>query len=74
MEQEKLVEEILADLLAGKIAWGTAKTVGVREGYLGFAADDPGYTGYLPPDIRAKFNAFMADMKAGKVAYTVPPL
>jgi len=74
MEQKKLVEEILADVLAGKIAWGTAKTVGVREGYLGFAADDPGYTGYLPENIRAKFNTFMANMKAGKVAYTLPPL
>jgi hypothetical protein len=48
--------------------------VGVREGYLGFAADDPGYTGYLPENIRAKFDTFMANMKAGKVAYTLPPL
>jgi simple sugar transport system substrate-binding protein len=74
MEQKKLVEEILADLLAGKIVWGTAKTVGVRDGYIGFAADDPGYTAYLPREIRDKFNAFMADMRAGKVAYTLPPL
>jgi simple sugar transport system substrate-binding protein len=74
IEQKKLVEEILADLLAGKIVWGSAKTVGVRDGYIGFAADDPGYTAYLPPEIRAKFDAFMADMKAGKVAYTIPPL
>ncbi|MDR0710235.1 MAG: BMP family ABC transporter substrate-binding protein [Spirochaetaceae bacterium] len=74
LEQKKLVEEILADVLAGKIVWGSAKTVGVRDGYIGFAADDPGYTGYLPPEIRAKFDAFMADMKAGKIAYTVPRL
>jgi simple sugar transport system substrate-binding protein len=74
MEQKKLVEEILADLIAGKIAWGTAKTVGLREGYLGFASDDPGYADYLPEGIRSKFDAFMADMKAGKVAYTLPPL
>jgi simple sugar transport system substrate-binding protein len=74
MEQKKLTEEILSDALAGKIVWGTAKTVGVKEGYLGFAADDPGYTGYLPPELRAKFGAFMADMKAGKVPYTLPPL
>jgi simple sugar transport system substrate-binding protein len=74
MEQKKLVEEILSDMLAGKIVWGTAKTVGVRDGYIGFIADDPGYTAYLPPEIRAKFDAFMADMKAGKVSYTLPPL
>jgi simple sugar transport system substrate-binding protein len=74
IEQKKLVEEILADALAGKIVWGTAKTVGVRDGYIGFAAEDPGYTMYLPREIRAKFDAFIADMKAGKVAYTLPPL
>ncbi|MDR1353669.1 MAG: BMP family ABC transporter substrate-binding protein [Treponema sp.] len=74
IEQKKLVEEILADALEGKTAWGTAKTVGVRDGYVGFVSGDPGYTAYLPLGIREKFDAFMADMKAGRVAYTVPPL
>jgi simple sugar transport system substrate-binding protein len=74
MEQKKLVEEILSDVLAGKIKYGRARTVGVREGYLAFIADDPGYTVYVPEDIRDRFNAFMADLKAGKIEYTIPPL
>ncbi|MDR0452781.1 MAG: BMP family ABC transporter substrate-binding protein [Treponema sp.] len=74
VEQKKLVEEILADALEGKTVWGAAKTVGVRDGYINFVSGDPGYTAYLPREIRDKFDAFMADMKAGKVAYTVPPL
>jgi simple sugar transport system substrate-binding protein len=74
MEQEKLVREILSDVLEGKVQYGVSRTVGVREGYLGFAADDPGYTDSLPQDIRDKFDAFMDDIRAGRAAYTTPPL
>jgi simple sugar transport system substrate-binding protein len=74
MEQQKLVEEILAEVLAGTIRYGTARTVGAAEGYLDFIANDPGYTNYVPPEIQQRFNAFVADIKAGKVAYTLPPL
>jgi riboflavin transport system substrate-binding protein len=74
MEQKKLTKEILADVLAGKIPYGTGKTVGVKEGYLNFIFDDPGYSDYLPADIKAKFGAFMDDFRAGRVKYTVPPM
>jgi simple sugar transport system substrate-binding protein len=74
MEQKKLTEEILADVLAGKIQYGVSRTVGVKEGYLDFIANDPGYSGSLPRDIQDKFNAFMNDIRAGRVPYTVPSL
>lgn len=74
MEQKKLVKEILVDVLAGTVQYGTASVVGAKEGYLGFFFDDPAYTANLPTDIRTKFEAFMADVQAGKIAYTLPPL
>ncbi|MDR0641023.1 MAG: BMP family ABC transporter substrate-binding protein [Treponema sp.] len=74
MEQKKLVIEILEDVTAGKIQYGKSRTVGAREGYLDFIANDPGYTNYVPQDIQQKFNAFMADIKAGKISYTLPSL
>jgi simple sugar transport system substrate-binding protein len=74
MEQKKLVEEILAEALAGTAAYGTARTVGAADGYLGFIADDPLYAESVPPGIREQFNAFFADIKAGRVSYTLPPL
>lgn len=74
MQQKKLVEEILADALAGTIQYGTSKIVGAKEGYLDFIADDPGYLNYIPEDIQLKFKAFMDDIRAGKVSYTLPPL
>ncbi|MDR0378194.1 MAG: BMP family ABC transporter substrate-binding protein [Spirochaetaceae bacterium] len=74
MKQEKLVEEILSDAAAGKVQYGVSRTVGAAEGYLDFIADDPGYRDYVPPEIQAKFAAFLARVKAGQVDYTLPPL
>jgi simple sugar transport system substrate-binding protein len=74
MEQKKLVIEILGDVLAGKIQYGASRTVGVKEGYLDFISNDPGYTGYVPQDIQQKFNTFMSDIKAGRIFYTLPSL
>jgi simple sugar transport system substrate-binding protein len=74
MEQEKLVNEILGDALAGKIRYGTSRTVGVKEGYIRFIAGDPGFTSYVPDEIQVKLIAFIDDMTAGRVQYTVPRL
>jgi len=74
MEQKKLTKEILKDALSGKIEYGTATIVGAQEGYLGFISDDPAYTNNLPEAIRVKFDAFMADIYTGKIAYTLPAL
>ena len=74
MEQKKLVKEILADALAGNIPYGTSRTVGAQEGYLDFIADDPGYREHVPPDTRERFDAFMNDIRAGRVDFSVPPL
>jgi simple sugar transport system substrate-binding protein len=73
MAQKKLVKEILSDALAGKIEYGVSKTAGAKEGYLDFIADDPAYRS-LPADIQQKFDAFMEDIRAGRVEYTIPPL
>jgi simple sugar transport system substrate-binding protein len=74
MEQKKLVEEILAEALAGKVQYGSSRTVGVREGYLDFIAGDPGYYEYIPADIQERLAALLDDIRAGRLAYTVPPL
>ena len=74
MQQKKLTKEILSDVLAGKAQYGTGRTVGVKEGYLDFIFDDTGYRDYLPAEIKQQFESFMSDFRAGRVAYTVPPL
>lgn len=74
MMQKKLTKEVLADFAAGKIQYGTGRTVGVKEGYLDFIFDDPGYRDYLPVEIKDQFKGFMDSFRAGRVEYTIPPL
>ena len=74
IQTKRLVEELLAATLAGTVEFGSSKTVGYADGFLDFIADDPGYLNYLPQDIQDRFNAFLADLKAGNISYTLPPL
>jgi simple sugar transport system substrate-binding protein len=74
MEQKKLVIEILGDVLAGRITYGAADTLGVKEGYLNFITDDPGYQNTLPANIRRRFELFLDDLRSGRINYTVPQL
>jgi len=60
MEQKKLIMEILENVLADKIQYGISETIGVKEGYINFIYDDPGYKN-LPADIRERFEKFMKD-------------
>jgi simple sugar transport system substrate-binding protein len=74
VRQKELTEEILAHALAGTIEYGTATTVGVKDGYLDFQSDNPDYLQYVPEDIRTKMSAFLSGLKDGSVTYTLPPL
>jgi simple sugar transport system substrate-binding protein len=74
MEQKKLVMEILASVVNGSIKYGISETLGVKEGYISFLLDDPGYRNGLPTEIRQKFESFLDDLRAGRINYTVPSL
>jgi len=74
MEQKKLAIEILQDVLAGKVTYGVADTLGIKEGYLNFITDDPVYQNTLPANIRQRFELFLDDLRAGRINYTIPPL
>jgi len=74
MEQKKLITEILDDVLADKIEYGIAQTVGVKEGYLGFLSEDSGYRDSLPDNIRSRFDSFMEDFREGRINFSAPSL
>jgi len=71
MEQKKLTMEILREVLEGNMQYGISRTVGIKEGYLGFIKDDPLYEQSLPADIRERFEIFLDDIRARKIKYDI---
>jgi hypothetical protein len=69
---EQLVGEVLAEALAGTVAWGEAATVGVEEGYLDFIFDDAGFRDYVSPVIQEKMQVLLSQMKQGLVQVPQP--
>jgi len=62
IETKKLVMEILEQALNDEIVYGISETVGLKEGYLNFIFDDPGYYDNVPENIRQKFETFIREM------------
>jgi len=74
VRQKELTMEILGNFIDGNIRFGAARTVGVREGYIDFIFDDPGFRDHLPVEIQERFVVFMDDFRAGRIEFEVPPL
>jgi simple sugar transport system substrate-binding protein len=74
IKQEELTEQILGDLVAGGIEYGTAETLGLKDGYVEFLDSDPLYTQQVSADVRARMAAFVEGLKSGTIAYTLPAL
>jgi len=62
MEQKKLTIEVLNKVMKGEMEYGTVQTLGIKDGYLGFIFDDPGYYENLSEDIRLRFEQFMSSL------------
>jgi len=74
IKQRELTQEILASFLEGTIPFGTARTIGVREGYIDFIFDDPLFRDHVPVHIQERLAAFIDDFRSGRIEFTVPPL
>ncbi|MCR4578815.1 MAG: BMP family ABC transporter substrate-binding protein [Treponema sp.] len=67
MEQEKMAAQVTAEYLRGETPWGSAKMVGIKEGFVDFIQDDPNYISTVPEDIRAKMASLLEDIRSGAV-------
>jgi len=74
MMQRELTREAIANFVENNIPFGTSVELGVREGYIDFIFDDPGFRNHVPADIQEKMANFMDDFRAGRIEFTVPPL
>ena len=66
MKQEELAQLMTTEFLNGKTAWGTAKMLGVKDGYVDFIQDDPLYESTVPADVRGKMAQLVDDIQTGK--------
>lgn len=67
MEQKKMSYNVTKDFIEGKTPWGTAKMVGIKEGFVDFVQDDPNYINTVPADIREKMSSLLKDIRSGKI-------
>lgn len=71
MEQKKMAYELTEQYLAGKTEFGTAKTVGVADGYVDFVLDDPLFVKAVPESIRTKIENTVRSIKNGELVLPV---
>ncbi|MBR5866819.1 MAG: BMP family ABC transporter substrate-binding protein [Spirochaetaceae bacterium] len=67
MAQKRMAKEITMDYLNNLTEFGSAKTVGIREGYIDFIQDDPEYIKIIPEDIRKKMETVVSSIKDGSL-------
>ncbi len=67
MEQEKMSKMVTQEFLNGKTPWGTAKMVGIKEGFVDFVQDDPNYISTVPEDIRNEMKSIIDNIKNGSL-------
>ena len=66
LEQRNMAAQVTAEYLAGKIEWGSAKTVGMAEGFVRFVQDAPDCRNEAVSDeMRKKMQEVVASIESG---------
>ena len=65
MMQKEMAQTVTENYLQGKTEWGTADTVGVKEGYVDFVQDDEDYIRTVPVDVQQKMKQIVDALKEG---------
>jgi basic membrane lipoprotein Med (substrate-binding protein (PBP1-ABC) superfamily) len=74
LHQDRLVYEKVKAALAGKLPYGTADVVGMRDGYVEFLDKHPLYLQHVPAAIRAKMESLLRGIRSGAMNFTVPQI
>ncbi len=74
LHQERLTYTKLKEAFEGKLPYGTADIVGMKDGYIEFLDRHPSYIENVPAAIRAKVDAVIARIKSGALQFKVPAL
>jgi len=67
MKQHELSQIMTTEYLNNKTEWGTAKMLGVKDGFVDFIQDDPLYISTVPANIRAKMAELVDSIRDGSL-------
>jgi basic membrane lipoprotein Med (substrate-binding protein (PBP1-ABC) superfamily) len=74
LHQEELAYKSLKAAVEGKLPFGKAEVVGMKEGYIEFLDKNPAYIKNVPESIRKKVEAVIQAIKSGQLTFQVPSL
>jgi len=74
LHQEELAYATVKAAVAGKVAFGKADVVGMKDGYVEFLDKNPAYLNAVPAQLRAKMEGLLSRIRSGKVSFPVPQL
>ncbi len=67
LSQTEMADEITTTYLEGKTEWGTAKTVGIADGYINFAIAPGNSNPVITDDMRTKMAEIVEQIRNGKL-------
>jgi simple sugar transport system substrate-binding protein len=70
--QERAVFHHLVDMIEGRLPFGEAIIMNVREGYVDFVDWNPLYEESVPPDIREQMAMMLEAVRSGEISLEVP--
>ena len=67
MKQQELSSIMTTNFLNGKTEWGTAKMLGVKDGFVDFVQDDLLYISTVPSTVRSQMAELVDSIKSGEI-------
>ena len=74
MEQEKIAYEVATKYFEGKIDFGTATTVDIKDGYITLITDDPIFKNNFSDEYKTKLNNEYLRIKNGELILESPEI
>ncbi len=68
IELDRAAYELTREALTGELEFGSARTVGISDGYIGFVQDHPAYEEYIPASVREDLEEHLTQLRSGAVS------
>lgn len=72
LRQENLAYTKLKEAVEGRLAFGNADIVGMKDGYIELLDKNPSYLEGVPQSVRGKVSAAIAKIKSGALSFKIP--